>query len=271
MRERIDIEGIDDDKIDELMELCDVNKAGMISYEDFSWHLSKMMNRQGGKEMASEPGTPRSGQGQKEHTMVESDDGDDGQDTAKDECSASERGDSPGKRVSPSYAKDTIEEGDEENEDHVIDEDDVSPSSTVHHSAITAFKKDVVDPKQFHRWIASGTFSLSLAGSAEHDDNTGDHVHDISRVLSAPSDLYEITQKPFFYHTVLRPYYLQQPVSNVVMGLIYGTSTYARQLALSKLATVIHTCCGWFFLMPNPKYHPSFGGGQSKVEENSKN
>merc|ERR1712151_1183908 len=38
-------------------------------------------------------------------------------------------------------------------------------------------------------------------------------------------------------------------------GLIRGSSLYAKQSVAAKLATIIHTTCGWFFIMPNPKYH----------------
>jgi len=103
--------------------------------------------------------------------------------------------------------------------------------------------KDVKESSRFP------SFSLSLAGSAEYDDMG------ISRVMSMPSDVYSIRQLPNFHSTILRPFYAARPVSNVVMGLIRGTSLYARQSVAAKLATIIHTTCGWFFIMPNPKYH----------------
>ena len=34
----------------------------------------------------------------------------------------------------------------------------------------------------------------------------------------------------------------------------YPWGRYARKCAEMKLATIIHTCCGWFFVMPNPKH-----------------
>jgi hypothetical protein len=37
--------------------------------------------------------------------------------------------------------------------------------------------------------------------------------------------------------------------------MIRGTSLYAKQAATARLATIIHTVGGWFFIMPNPKYH----------------
>jgi len=93
--------------------------------------------------------------------------------------------------------------------------------------------------------------SLSLAGSAEYDDTP----IGVNRVISMPSDKYSIKQLPGFHSRTLRPFYAARPVSNVVMGLIRGTSLYAKQSVAAKLATIIHTTCGWFFIMPNPKYH----------------
>lgn len=95
------------------------------------------------------------------------------------------------------------------------------------------------------------SFSLSLAGSAEYDDVSAG----VNRVMSMPSDKYSIKQLPGFHSRTLRPFYAARPVSNVVMGLIRGTSLYAKQSVAAKLATIIHTTCGWFFIMPNPKYH----------------
>jgi len=95
------------------------------------------------------------------------------------------------------------------------------------------------------------SFSLSLAGSSEYDDS----FSGVNRVLSMPSDVYHIKQMPGFHARILKPFYAARPVSNVVMGLIRGTSLYAKQSVYAKLATVIHTSCGWFFIMPNPKYH----------------
>eukprot|EP00931_Biecheleriopsis_adriatica_P041481 TRINITY_DN23702_c0_g2_i1.p1 TRINITY_DN23702_c0_g2~~TRINITY_DN23702_c0_g2_i1.p1 ORF type:complete len:1742 (+),score=437.49 TRINITY_DN23702_c0_g2_i1:785-5227(+) len=96
----------------------------------------------------------------------------------------------------------------------------------------------------------AASFSLSLAGSSEYDDSFG-----VNRVLSMPSDVYHIKQMPGFHSRILKPFYAARPVSNVVMGLIRGTSLYAKQSVKARLATIIHTNCGWFFIMPNPKYH----------------
>eukprot|EP00927_Polykrikos_kofoidii_P049209 TRINITY_DN43304_c0_g1_i1.p1 TRINITY_DN43304_c0_g1~~TRINITY_DN43304_c0_g1_i1.p1 ORF type:complete len:1767 (-),score=274.93 TRINITY_DN43304_c0_g1_i1:68-5302(-) len=104
-------------------------------------------------------------------------------------------------------------------------------------------------PKEASRFQS---FSLSLAGSSEHDDHFAGAVN---RVVSMPSDVYQIRQLPGFHTRILRPFYAARPVSNVVMGLIRGTSLYARQSVTAKLATIIHTTWGWFFIMPNPKYH----------------
>lgn len=95
------------------------------------------------------------------------------------------------------------------------------------------------------------TWSLSLAGSSEHDD----FLAGVKRVVSMPSDTYSIRQLPGFHNNILKPFYSEQPVSNVVMGLIRGTSLYAKQSVIAKLATIIHTTYGWFLIMPNPKYH----------------
>jgi len=94
------------------------------------------------------------------------------------------------------------------------------------------------------------SFSLSLAGSSEYDDISG-----VNRVVSMPSDVYTVKQLPGFHSRVLRPFYASKPVSNVCMGLIRGTSLFAKQSVAAKLATIVHTSCGWFFIMPNPKYH----------------
>eukprot|EP00929_Paragymnodinium_shiwhaense_P046886 TRINITY_DN23838_c0_g1_i1.p1 TRINITY_DN23838_c0_g1~~TRINITY_DN23838_c0_g1_i1.p1 ORF type:complete len:1778 (-),score=399.41 TRINITY_DN23838_c0_g1_i1:81-5414(-) len=98
------------------------------------------------------------------------------------------------------------------------------------------------------------SFSLSLAGSSEHD-GCFEASFGINRVESMPSDVYSLRQLPGFHARILRPFYTARPVSNVVMGLVRGTSLYARQSVQAKLATIIHTSFGWFFIMPNPKYH----------------
>jgi hypothetical protein len=104
---------------------------------------------------------------------------------------------------------------------------------------------DLHDPMQF---------STSLAGSSELDrSEIDDDTDGVNRVVSMSNEAFKIRQHPGFHTKVLRPYYAAQPVSNVVIGLIYGTSTFARHAAALKLATIVHTCCGWFFLMPNPK------------------
>lgn len=112
-----------------------------------------------------------------------------------------------------------------------------------------AEKKKVIPEKSKEARFSS--FSLSLAGSSEYDDVSAG----VNRVMSMPSDKYSIKQLPGFHSRTLRPFYAARPVSNVVMGLIRGTSLYARQSVAAKLATIIHTTCGWFFIMPNPKYH----------------
>jgi serine/threonine protein kinase len=94
-------------------------------------------------------------------------------------------------------------------------------------------------------------FSLSLAGSSEQDDVS----HGVNRIVSLPSDFYMIRQYPGFHRDILKPFYADRPVSNICIGLIRGTSLYARQAIQAKLATIIHTIYGWYFLMPNPKYH----------------
>merc|ERR1719284_2270638 len=82
-----------------------------------------------------------------------------------------------------------------------------------------------------------------------------------------PSDVYNIRQLPGFHTRTLRPFYAARPVSNVVMGLIRGTSLYAKQAVAAKLATIIHTTCGWFFIMPNPKYHNGVNEKRSLADQ----
>ncbi|OLQ09230.1 hypothetical protein AK812_SmicGene7167 [Symbiodinium microadriaticum] len=130
------------------------------------------------------------------------------------------------------------------------------------------------------RWTNS--FSLSLAGSSEYDDSHGGGG--LNRVISRPSDIYYIKQPGISVlkrcaeagdkgarkrhvdpqveaegsdaATALRDQLLLLgTVRRKVMGLIRGTSLYARQSVVSKIATIIHTKCGSFFIMPNPKYH----------------
>eukprot|EP00928_Gymnodinium_smaydae_P024251 TRINITY_DN19681_c0_g1_i3.p1 TRINITY_DN19681_c0_g1~~TRINITY_DN19681_c0_g1_i3.p1 ORF type:complete len:1333 (+),score=287.96 TRINITY_DN19681_c0_g1_i3:131-4129(+) len=131
-------------------------------------------------------------------------------------------------------------------------EGDVDATTEAHSKPDTDSKKP--EPKSQEKVSARfQSFSLSLAGSSEYDDVQGGGG--INRVLSMPSDVYSIRQLPGFHTRILRPFYAARPVSNVVMGLIRGTSLYAKQSVSAKLATIIHTTCGWFFLMPNPKYH----------------
>lgn len=111
-------------------------------------------------------------------------------------------------------------------------------------------KKDQSQAQKSNRYAS---FALSLAGSAEHDDIAA--PGGVNRVVSMPSDVYIIRQLPCFHKEILRPFYSARPVSNVCMGLIRGTSLYAKQSVAAKLATIIHTICGWYFIMPNPKYH----------------
>jgi serine/threonine protein kinase len=78
-----------------------------------------------------------------------------------------------------------------------------------------------------------------------------------SPVLSAPSDAFTICQRPGFYTRALRPFYDSQCVSNVVLGLVTGTSSYAQSCARLGLAEVVEVGqgAGAFFVMLNPKYH----------------
>mmetsp|Transcript_80627 Transcript_80627/g.224371 ORF Transcript_80627/g.224371 Transcript_80627/m.224371 type:complete len:824 (-) Transcript_80627:134-2605(-) len=93
----------------------------------------------------------------------------------------------------------------------------------------------------------------SLAAAFAQEDSV--------RVKSAPSESFAICQKPRFHVLALCPYYDAQTVSNVVIGIIRGTSSYARrsvQLGLAEIAEVgggNGTDNGVFFFMPNPKYH----------------
>lgn len=79
----------------------------------------------------------------------------------------------------------------------------------------------------------------------------------VNPVKSAPSKSFAICQKPGFYSQALRQFYASQPISNVVLGLVRGTSSYARKSVALGLADVIEVGNGngAFFIMPNPKYH----------------
>jgi len=78
-------------------------------------------------------------------------------------------------------------------------------------------------------------------------------------VRSAQSEVFNIRQEPGFHAAALRPLYEAQPVSNVVAGIVRGTSGYARQVVELGLAEVVELGTsdrnGAFFFMPNPKYH----------------
>lgn len=77
-------------------------------------------------------------------------------------------------------------------------------------------------------------------------------------ILSVPSETLALCQYPGFHTSVLRPYYACQRVSNVVMGIVGGGSSYARTCAgygLAKILDVGGDENGAFFMMPNPKYH----------------
>mmetsp|Transcript_25174 Transcript_25174/g.81337 ORF Transcript_25174/g.81337 Transcript_25174/m.81337 type:complete len:366 (-) Transcript_25174:102-1199(-) len=80
----------------------------------------------------------------------------------------------------------------------------------------------------------------------------------LNPVKSLPSQSFAICQQQGFHQAVLRPFYSMQPVSNVVMGLVHGTSAYARTCSCSGLAQLLDVGGdhhGAFFMMPNPKYH----------------
>eukprot|EP00439_Symbiodinium_sp_Y106_P037408 s51_g4.t1 len=130
-------------------------------------------------------------------------------------------------------------------------ENDPARAQETESKEIIKYKDGSGESGSSNRWTNS--FSLSLAGSSEYDDSHAGGG--LNRVISRPSDIYYIKQLPGFHKKILRPFYAARPVSNVVMGLIRGTSLYARQSVVSKIATIIHTKCGSFFIMPNPKYH----------------
>lgn len=90
------------------------------------------------------------------------------------------------------------------------------------------------------RYPLEGQKTLPSAESLE-----GGHPG-IRRLLSWPSLSCRVQQQPGFHREVLQPYYSLQPVSNVVMGLVYGSSSYAQQCVSAGLATIIHTSSGCF-------------------------
>jgi len=77
-------------------------------------------------------------------------------------------------------------------------------------------------------------------------------------VKSSASESFAVCQQPGFHKSAMRPFYVQQPVSNVIIGIVRGTSRYAREAASLGLAEIIEVggdANGAFFFMPNPKYH----------------
>ncbi|KAF4653598.1 hypothetical protein FOL47_010428, partial [Perkinsus chesapeaki] len=80
----------------------------------------------------------------------------------------------------------------------------------------------------------------------------------ITRIHSMPSESYNVYQAPMFHQLVLKPFYQRHPISNVVMGLVMGTSTYARtsiREGVGKIIRFPHLHCGGFIFIPNPKFH----------------
>jgi serine/threonine protein kinase len=79
----------------------------------------------------------------------------------------------------------------------------------------------------------------------------------LTRVHSGPSEPTTIYQPPGFYKFKLRPFYASHPVSNLVLGLVTGTSSFARsawRLGLTRIGR-LGPGRGGFFLLPNPKFH----------------
>jgi len=86
--------------------------------------------------------------------------------------------------------------------------------------------------------------------------SSSDPEYDVtSRVTSTPSEAFAIRQEPGFHSRTLRPFYEAQPLSNVVLGLVSGSSGYARRSVHLRCAEIVDTEYGAFFFMPNPKYH----------------
>mmetsp|Transcript_61050 Transcript_61050/g.137800 ORF Transcript_61050/g.137800 Transcript_61050/m.137800 type:complete len:834 (-) Transcript_61050:26-2527(-) len=79
-------------------------------------------------------------------------------------------------------------------------------------------------------------------------------------VKSMPSIPCAVRQEPGFHKFALQPFYNAQPLSNVVLGIVQGSS-YARRSVELDLAQLLPmdsvggTKHGSFFFMPNPKYH----------------
>lgn len=80
------------------------------------------------------------------------------------------------------------------------------------------------------------------------------------KIESVPSVAFAVRQMPGFHLSTARPAYASQPVSNVVLGLVQGTSGYARRAVQARCVELVDVrgvapACGAFLFMPNPKYH----------------
>ena len=84
-------------------------------------------------------------------------------------------------------------------------------------------------------------------------------VKRLTRVHSGPSESTVIYQPPGFYKSRLRPFYASHPVSNLVLGLVTGTSSFARAAWRLGLTRIGRLANGGFFLLPNPKFHAEPG------------
>eukprot|EP00929_Paragymnodinium_shiwhaense_P097097 TRINITY_DN5885_c0_g1_i3.p1 TRINITY_DN5885_c0_g1~~TRINITY_DN5885_c0_g1_i3.p1 ORF type:complete len:770 (-),score=152.91 TRINITY_DN5885_c0_g1_i3:65-2374(-) len=110
----------------------------------------------------------------------------------------------------------------------------------------------------------SGPAPWSNAPDAFVDPRSGNVVQPATStgrknpIKSDPSEDFAVCQKSGFHLSALRPFYAAQPVSNVVLGLVRGTSPYAREAVAMGLAEILDVGGddkGAFFIMPNPKYH----------------
>jgi serine/threonine protein kinase len=77
-----------------------------------------------------------------------------------------------------------------------------------------------------------------------------------ARVHSVPSKPIDIFFPSGWYRAFLRPFYARQPVSNLVLGLVHGSSSFARRARDLRLTLVHRLLSGSaLFLLPNPKFH----------------
>jgi len=249
---------MDTTNLEEIMGQCNVDGEGMIDYNDFADLFFRDQNAAASVKAESDEDVEQAKEDQNEKHDEEEEEEKEWRGEGVKEA-----------RWVPSDEEEQTSKGNQEEEcedpgeDRYIqsDEEQLVTEDAAPYSAKSPREssppQNIKEPRYRNKQAGdrfAPSFSLSLAGSAEYDDIPTQAIH---RVISMPSDVYDIKQLAGFHTKILRPFYANQPVSNVVMGLIRGTSLYARQAASHRLANIIYTNCGWFFIMPNPKYHQS--------------